>query len=102
MPYKMVKRGHPWEGGPDRFVREFFPLSPYQVNLGERESGQLSELEAKRLHNLELEEELAESASAGADQRAEEARGEITAEELAEDRREKRRILGNLEAGYFT
>ncbi len=38
MPYKMIKKGYPWQGGQERFIKEFFPLSPYQVNLGETES----------------------------------------------------------------
>ncbi|GAI61648.1 unnamed protein product [marine sediment metagenome] len=105
MPYRIVKKGYPWQGGPDRFIKEFFPLSPYQVNLGERESGQLSELEAKRLHNLELEEDLSDSATAGAETRwkmRHPERGEVTREELQQDQKEARRRLGALEGGYFT
>ncbi|GAI70053.1 unnamed protein product [marine sediment metagenome] len=101
MPWKMVKRGHPWEGGPDRFVREFFPLSPYEKNLGLKESNQLSTEESSRWHRLELEESLAESASQAAEDRREE-RGEITREELQQDQKEARRRLGALEGGYFT
>ncbi len=96
MPYKMIKKGYPWHGGQERFIKEFFPLSPYQVNLGETESGQLSQLESQRLHNLELEESLAETASQAAEDRKEE-RGEITAEELRAYRRETWQRGGDLQ-----
>jgi len=105
VPYRMVKKGYPWQGGPDRFIKEFFPLSPYQANLGETESGQLSDVEAKRLHNLELEEDLADSATAGAETRwkmRHPERGEVTAQELQQHQREARERLGSLEGGYFT
>jgi hypothetical protein len=101
MPYKMVKKGYPWQGGQEKFVKEFFPLSPYEKNLGLSESGQLSAQEAERFRNLELEENLATSASQAAEDRREE-RGEITAEELHQHQQEARRRLGNLEGGYFT
>ncbi|MBA7530050.1 hypothetical protein ES705_22253 [subsurface metagenome] len=101
MPYKMVKKGHPWEGGKERFSREFFPLSPYQLASGLKESGQLSDLEARRWHRLELEESLAESASQAAEDRKEEI-GEITAEQLRQHQKEARERLGSLEAGFFT
>ncbi|MBA7612926.1 hypothetical protein ES703_20167 [subsurface metagenome] len=101
MPYKMVKKGYPWQGGQDRFIKEFFPLSPYQIASGLKESGQLSELESQRLHHLEDEESLAETASQAAEDRKEE-RGEITAEELQQHQKEARRRLGSLEGGYFT
>ncbi len=101
MPYKMVKKGYPWQGGQERFVQEFFPLSPYETNLGLSESGKLSDLEARRLHDLELEEELATFASQAAEDRREE-RGEITREELQQHQNETRKRLGNLEGGYFT
>ncbi|MBA7706518.1 hypothetical protein ES703_115372 [subsurface metagenome] len=101
MPYRIVRRNFWQPGGNDQFRKEFFPLSPYQIASGLKESGQLSQLEAQRLHNLELEEELATFASQGAEDRKEE-RGEITAEELQQHQREARRRLGNLEGGYFT
>jgi len=100
MPYH-VRQKHFWEGGPDRFVKEFFPLSAYEKNLGLSESGRLSRLESQRLHDLELEEELATFASQGAEDRREEIGG-ITAEELRQDQQEARRRLGSLEGGYFT
>ncbi|MBA7500366.1 MAG: hypothetical protein GH144_01285 [Clostridia bacterium] len=87
MPYKMVKKGYPWQGGQERFIKEFFPLSPYQIASGLKESGQLSQLESQRLHNLELEESLAETASQAAEDRKEE-KGEITLEELRQYRKE--------------
>ncbi|MBA7496776.1 hypothetical protein ES702_07385 [subsurface metagenome] len=101
MPYRMVKRGYPWQGGQERFVKEFFPLSPYQFATGLKESGQLSAQEAERFRNLEFEENLAESASQAAEDRREEIGG-ITAEELRQHQQEARRRLGNLEGGYFT
>ncbi|MQY58205.1 MAG: hypothetical protein GH144_01160, partial [Clostridia bacterium] len=67
MPYKMVKKGYPWQGGQERFQKEFFPLSAYETNLGLSESGQLSAQEAERFRNLELEESLAETASQAAE-----------------------------------
>ncbi|MBA7484937.1 hypothetical protein ES703_100985 [subsurface metagenome] len=100
MPYH-VRQKHFWEGGPDKFVKEFFPLSPYEKNLGLSESGQLSGVEAERLRNLEREESLAETASQAAEDRREEI-GEITREELQQHQNETRKRLGNLEGGYFT
>lgn len=87
MPYRMMKKGYPWQGGQDRFVKEFFPLSPYQISSGLRESGQLSSVEVERFHRLEDEEDLAQAASQGVEDRKEE-RGEITAEELRQYRKE--------------
>jgi len=101
MPYRMVKKGYPWQGGQEKFQKEFFPLSSLQKSLGLTESGQVSDLEAKRFQGLEFEEELAQSATAGVDTRSEEARGEITREELDQHEKESRRRLGDLEGGYF-
>ncbi|MQY58494.1 MAG: hypothetical protein GH144_02625 [Clostridia bacterium] len=95
MPYH-VRQKHFWEGGPDKFVKEFFPLSPYEKNLGLSESGELSDLESQRLHDLELEESLAETASQAATDRQEE-RGEITADELREYRKEVWQRGGDLQ-----
>ncbi|MBA7643228.1 hypothetical protein ES703_50947 [subsurface metagenome] len=101
MPYRIVRRNFWQPGGNDQFRKEFFPLSPYQLATGLKESGQLSAQESQRLHNLELEENLAQAATQGVDSRAEEARGEITAEELQEHQRQARERLGSLEGGYF-
>lgn len=88
MPYKIVKKGYPWQGGQDRFVREFFPLAPYEKSLGLTESEKLSDLETKRLSNLEHEEDLAQSASLASSDRAEPREGILTIENLKKYRRE--------------
>lgn len=95
MPYR-IRHIYPWQGR-ERDVIEFEELTPLQRGLGMKES-----FESPDIETLRREEDLAEAGKIAAEQRAEEARGEITAEELAQDRREKRRILGNLEGGYFT
>jgi len=100
MPFH-VRQKHFWQGVPDGFVKEYQELLPCEKAAGMRESGQLSTQESQRLHDLELEENLATSATQGVDSRAEEARGEITAEELQEHQKQARERLGNLEGGYF-
>lgn len=97
MPFKIIQKGLPWQGGVGTgFQKQFCPLSPYV-----KERDQLPREQSDYLHRLEDEENLAEAATRGVDGRSEPARGEITREELEQHQKESRRRLGDLEGGYF-